>query len=597
LLIFLFSFYSGFTQCIINAYASRYQICTGEAVSLYAAGSCGNVKNTTFNELSLPAGWLSCCNSSIGTFCGSSLDNSPYFWFGAYSTAIRYLQSDTFQIDTTGCMVHWEMKYGDVQGDPDCDPPEDSTEGVHLQYSLDYGFSWKDLGYWPANSNTQGPQYVWNNYNKAIPDSMIGHNNMMRWVQLNNSGLGFDHWGLDNISISCPDISLITWSTGDTGASGGTVYPVSDTFYIVTIEDTLNNISTCDTVFIKVHPIPLSDFTIDNNIVCEGEKVKMTYLGNAATSANYLWNFSGGIVASGSGQGPVDVYWNNPGNYTISLKVTDDNCPSQLSDTSVSVKPIPLITIYTATYSGCQPLQVDYYNISTPININCFWNFGDGNTSIQSNPTHIYKQHGTYNLTFIGTSQYGCSDTLILPGFTNVYLKPIADFIANDFNVSIQNPVVHFTDMSSADVVSHFWDFGDLEQSSSQNPTHVYSSLGDYDVKLIVSNSNDCKDTIVKKVLVTLTDIPDEFVDDTDITILTLGSQGNLKLLINGLSGYFHFSIYNSNSQLIGQQEIRIPEGRDNYETEFDLPGILNGIYFLHVWNNEKSFLKKFIVD
>jgi len=593
LVFFILNFYASHSQCIVNAYASEYEICKGEAVILYAAGSCGSVKNTSFNELSLPPGWQTCCNPTFGTFCGPSLDNSPYFWFGEFSYGSRYLQTDTFHIDTIGCLVQWEMKYGDVQASPDCDPPDDSIEGVLLQYSQDYGSTWKNIDYWSADSNTQGPLYTWNIYTKTIPDSMVGFNNAMRWVQLNNSGLGTDSWGLDNVSISCPDISLITWSTGFTGPSGGTMYPQSDTFYIVTIQDTINNFSSTDTVFIKVYPSPTSDFTPDTNIVCEGETITLTYLGNASASANYLWNFNGGKVASGSGQGPVSVYWSGAGNYDVSLKVSDNNCTSATYDTLISVKTIPLVTIYTATYSGCQPLRVDYYNISTPMNLNCWWDFGDGNSSTQSNPTHIYNQLGAFNLTFIGTSQYGCADTLFFNDFTKVYLKPKADFTASDFNVSIQNPSVQFMDKSSSDVISYLWNFGDSKQSSLQNPMHTFNALGDYDVSLITTNSFNCKDTIVKKLLVTLTDIPDYYDNSDEISIY--GTDGNYNLFVNGLSGDFQLSILNSMMQRIMTREIKIPTKFD-FKMDLKLTSFPKGFYFLHLGNDKKSYLKKFLL-
>ena len=70
----------------------------------------------------------------------------------------------------------------------------------------------------------------------------------------------------------------------------------------------------------------------------------------------------------------------------------------------------------------------------------------------------------------------------------NTY-PPVANFSANSTTIC-NGASVTFTDLSTNVPTAWSWDFGDGNTSTSQNPTHVYSSTGSYDVTLIAFNSN-----------------------------------------------------------------------------------------------------------
>ena len=72
---------------------------------------------------------------------------------------------------------------------------------------------------------------------------------------------------------------------------------------------------------------------------------------------------------------------------------------------------------------------------------------------------------------------------------------PIANFEA-DKTTFFKGESIQFTDLSKNDPTSWFWDFGDGNTSTSQNPTHTYSSAGTYTVKLTVSNAYGSDTTI-----------------------------------------------------------------------------------------------------
>ena len=134
------------------------------------------------------------------------------------------------------------------------------------------------------------------------------------------------------------------------------------------------------------------------------------------------------------------------------------------------------------------PTQVifkDYSLGSAPMTYS--WNFGDGATSSEQNPTHSYIQSGIYTVSLTVTNAYG-TDTAVKQNYILIGVTPIADFAATPTSGSAPMNV-QFTDLSKGDVTNWVWDFGDGQGSTDQNPTHTYWAGGTYTVTLTASNA------------------------------------------------------------------------------------------------------------
>lgn len=105
---------------------------------------------------------------------------------------------------------------------------------------------------------------------------------------------------------------------------------------------------------------------------------------------------------------------------------------------------------------------------------------------------------GTYAVT--GTATMGSGGTTHgMAGHTFAFIAtrpPGADFTADTTNL-VDGGTVNFTDLSTNNPTSWAWDFGDGGTSTSQNPSHVYSGVGDYTVSLTATNA-DGSDTETK---------------------------------------------------------------------------------------------------
>ncbi len=87
---------------------------------------------------------------------------------------------------------------------------------------------------------------------------------------------------------------------------------------------------------LDVYAVPTAEFTVDAN-VCGDSIVTVTYTGSAGGSADFDWNFDGPAEQSGTGSGPYEISWSDQGTKLVSLVVTENNCPSEMSTGEVQV--------------------------------------------------------------------------------------------------------------------------------------------------------------------------------------------------------------------------------------------------------------------
>ena len=155
--------------------------------------------------------------------------------------------------------------------------------------------------------------------------------------------------------------------------------------------------------------------------------------------------------------------------------------------------------------SGCSPLVVHFTDQSTGNPTQWRWNLGNGVISTLQNPSATYFNPGTYTVSLVAKNATGI-DSIVKTQLITVYANPFVSFSASDtagcFPLNIQ-----FTDASlagSGHITGWQWDFGDGTVSSQQNPSHIYTSPGLYNVTLKVTNSFGCVKTLTKTKFITI---------------------------------------------------------------------------------------------
>jgi photosystem II stability/assembly factor-like uncharacterized protein/PKD repeat protein len=156
--------------------------------------------------------------------------------------------------------------------------------------------------------------------------------------------------------------------------------------------------------------------------------------------------------------------------------------------------------------------NVQFKNSSAAEYTAFIWSFGDGTTSTETSPSHLYTQPGNYTVTVKSTGVCGEQRTLSQTiSITCVAPTP-------GFSATVSNLDVVFTN-SSLDARQTLWNFGDGATSSAVAPQHRYSSAGSYWVCMTVSN-NCTQKSICKQVTVNYT-APDAPLTFTASTLST----------------------------------------------------------------------------
>ncbi len=316
-------------------------------------------------------------------------------------------------------------------------------------------------------------------------------------------------------TISVVGDAIYTWTAApaDPTLSGQennqtiTVSPVVSTIYTLVGVVSGFNCPATITQTIEVKPELMPTFEIQENEVCQGKNFSIMYTGNAATSANYTWDFDGATVVNGSGGGPYDLSWDTEGPKTITLTVEEDGCFSEPGTMSLNVLRSPVADFLGDVLEGCAPLTVDFSNSSTNISdsdVVYAWDFGNGEVSNQADPgSQIYSTPGFYTVTLTVINNQKCSSTFTLTDYVKANEVPEADFEPVPPETVLEQPMIDFTNNSASnESLVYDWNFGDGNSSSEQSPSHAYGAVGTYLVKLLITTPNGCENEIEKEVII-----------------------------------------------------------------------------------------------
>jgi PKD repeat protein len=267
---------------------------------------------------------------------------------------------------------------------------------------------------------------------------------------------------------------------------------------------TVKNSDSCENSFttaVTIHPLPVVDFTYSGS--CLMNPTLFTPLFNPASIANYLWDFGDGATSALNSAYHIYIA---PGIYNVSLTVTDTlGCTNSITK-PVTINPLPTAH-FTAGTLNCSGGSVAFNDLSTTSAgyiVNWHWDFGDGNSvsiNFPANPDvmHEYASTGSFTVSLTVITSDSCANTETQ--LVTIQPAPVAAF---SFLHNCSGTPVQFTDLSqaggSSSIVQWHWDFGDPNSGASnssnlQNPVHIFSSTGLFNVQLIVTNSSGCVGT------------------------------------------------------------------------------------------------------
>ncbi|MES2648527.1 MAG: PKD domain-containing protein [Bacteroidota bacterium] len=291
----------------------------------------------------------------------------------------------------------------------------------------------------------------------------------------------------------------------DSVEAKNTIYTFKDTgtyTVLLYIKDSL-----CDnnaTHYIKVIDEKAA-FLVTDSGVCGVSYKRFTAQGPRTNPTNikeYNWDFGDGTALITDTASVIHQYQKS-GVMNVRLIITDIHGCMDTTSMPVDVRLYgPLADFSPPVSKVCAGSVVTFYdsssyNPSIPI-VKWQFNFGNGiDTTFNSQPfTTIYNDAGVYDVKITVEDTAGCRHTLLKRRAVYVY-KPVANFNSPDTIICINTPA-QFVNMSSGALLKSVWNFGDGNSSTSSDPSNSYAALGKYDVKLLITDSLGCQDSMVK---------------------------------------------------------------------------------------------------
>ncbi|MEZ4826556.1 MAG: PKD domain-containing protein [Bacteroidia bacterium] len=214
------------------------------------------------------------------------------------------------------------------------------------------------------------------------------------------------------------------------------------------------------------------------------------------------------------------------------------------------------------------------------------YDFGDGTSSTDPNPTHTYAGPGDYTVCQIAYSK--CEIDTVCQVLTITCTSPTAAFTLTQNGLDVT-----FTNVSSnADSV--LYDFGDGNTSNASDPVHTYAASGVYNVCVVAYNF--CTpDTTCQEISVIATGIED------------IAGLSNLLIYPNPSKGTFRMEFSLNRTDEISA-EITTIRGRAVYKKDFgtvngsfgetiEVEGVAKGVYFLRLRVGNQIMTRKLMID
>ncbi len=124
------------------------------------------------------------------------------------------------------------------------------------------------------------------------------------------------------------------------------------------------------------------------------------------------------------------------------------------------------------------------------------WSFGDGNSSPQNNPSHLYAEAGVYDVTLNVTAVNGCAPSLTKS--VTVHSPPSVFFPAPDLCVNTPHTFLDQSTVENSTVNEWQWQFGEMGQSTEQNPEYTFTEPGQYSISLLATSAAGCRGSITQ---------------------------------------------------------------------------------------------------
>lgn len=386
----------------------------------------------------------------------------------------------------------------------------------------------------PGAWSTKNPATSGGQCNLAMVKIAFNLAGVQEGIQASIDGVPRDTAGCVPLTVDFTDTVQIAvsyeWNFGDGSPQIATTSPsVSHTFtrvgsyrvMLVAIDSTTCNIRDTSYTTIKVGDQRADlDFNAVKLNPCDSFKYRFDNLSVAPpatpfTTTSFEWDFGDGTKVI-AGTEPVFHRYASPGTYNVRLRLRDPRYCNAPEDTLKVLRVAALVEArFETPLTACAPYTASFNNTSDA-GQQFIWDFGDGSTSNDINPSHNYAIPGRYTITLIALDPATCNLRDTTRTTIEVFDKPTAGFTVAPQPPPVNTPIT-FTNLSTPDAVRFKWFFGDddsLITTSRQPVQHEYNKTGTFNSCLVAYNQIGCADTTCQPVVALIEaaiDVPNAF--------------------------------------------------------------------------------------
>jgi gliding motility-associated-like protein len=313
----------------------------------------------------------------------------------------------------------------------------------------------------------------------ATGDIVLGQNENINWVNDNTGiGLAATGSGAGIISSFVPTI-VTTLQVANIAVEDGCFL---DTFQI-------NILPAPDPITVITSASSAGTFCVYDSINILGDYSTMLA---PETITSYAWDFGDGTTSTNIDNKHI---YATAGTYDVNLTLTGSNGCINSTTTPITAFPKPIAAFSTNT--ACAGMATNFNGGSSTVAAPSFianqlWEYGDGSQSVGIDPSYSYSSAGTYSAQLIALTDQGCRDTTT--NSVSMLVSPVAAAAIN--NSCVYDSLTFSSGGSSiaspGTIESYTWDFGDGQNSSIDNPKHIYAAAGTYNVTVTATSAEGC---------------------------------------------------------------------------------------------------------
>ncbi|HEY0744942.1 MAG TPA: PKD domain-containing protein [Chryseosolibacter sp.] len=236
---------------------------------------------------------------------------------------------------------------------------------------------------------------------------------------------------------------------------------------------------------------PTAHFDLDIGLICTNDEVTVTNttVDNYEGNLDYRWFIDNVPVSI---ERDLEITFVATGVKEIRLETSLPGCTDDYTELTSFVEAGPVVDFSHIGF--CDQQEITFQNEISEEVLTYNWNFDDGSTSPDANPSHVFLAHGVYAVSLTALSPNGCNNTQTKQ--VTIEDTPTPDFWIDGPPSSCSDFPTEFINQSfvgpGASIVEWNWSFGDGGSSTDENPSHIFDNAGDYNIELTVRTDAGC---------------------------------------------------------------------------------------------------------